>query len=339
MHIRQLPALALCWAGLSVSHYAWAQTSVTLYGLVGLDMASSKRSGGAPATLMQQAPGLTAPYWGIKTVEDLGGGTRAIAVLESFFQPDTGGLGRTSADPFWGRNSYVGLEGHFGKLTFGQHTNLMYLGEQTLNPFQASILFSPLVMQTFIASYGGAIAGDTVWNDGIQYSSPSLNGLKATGAYTLGGRPGAPGVYNAAASLHYTGGALTAVATVQRNRVVTGAPAPSQDAYLVGATYDFAWLKLYGAVQGTRTNAMDSGSHTYEVGASVPLTAQLSLLGEWANTRRVGPRGAATTRDTAAAGLDYAFSKRTDVYAVTLYDRQSGAATAMTYAIGIRHLF
>ncbi|MCT7317321.1 porin [Ralstonia sp. CHL-2022] len=339
MLVRSLPALALCVAGLSVSHCAWAQTFVTLYGLVGLDMASSKRSGGPPATLMQQAPGLTAPYWGIKTTEDLGGGTRAIAVLESFFQPDTGGMGRTSADPFWGRNSYVGLEGRFGKLTFGRHTNLMYLGEQTLNPFQASILFSPLVMQTFVASYGGAIAGDTVWNDGIQYSSPNLNGLRATAVYALGGKPGAPGICNTAASLHYTSGPFTAVATVQRNRIVAGAAAPSQDAYLAGATYDFTWLKLYGAVQGTRTNATDIGSHTYEVGASVPLTAQLSLLGEWANTRRTAPRGVATTRNTAAAGLDYAFSKRTDVYAVSVYDRQSGGATAMTYALGIRHLF
>jgi len=339
MHVRSLPTLALCLAGLSVSHCAWAQTSVTLYGLVGLDMASSKRSGGPPATLMQQAPGLTAPYWGIKTTEDLGGGTRAIAVLESFFQPDTGGTGRTSADPFWGRNSYVGLEGDFGKLTFGRHTNLLYLGEQTLNPFQASILFSPLVMQTFVASYGGAIAGDTVWNNGIQYSSPNLNGLKATAVYAPDGVAGAPGVYNAAASLHYTAGPFTAVATVQRNRVVAGAPAPSQDAYLAGATYDFAWLKLYGAIQGTRTNTTNIGSHTYELGASVPLTPQLSLLGEWANTRRTAPRGVSSTRNTVATGLDYAFSKRTDVYAVAVYDRQSGAATAMTVAVGIRHLF
>lgn len=71
----------------------------------------------------------------------------------------------------------------------------------------------------------------------------------------------------------------------------------------------------------------------------MPLTAQLSLLGEWANTRRTAPHGVATTRNTAAAGLDYAFSKRTDVYAVSVYDRQSGGATAMTYALGIRHLF
>jgi predicted porin len=182
MNVRSLGALALSCAaawGLA-SHAVKAQTSVTLYGLVGLDIASTKRSNGPPAAIAEQSPGLTAPYWGIRVNEELGAGYRAIAVLESFFQPTNGGIGRTAADPFWGRNSYVGIAGPFGRVTLGRHTNLLYLAEQAVNPFQASILFSPLVMQTFTAPYGGSIAGDTVWNNGIQYTSPNLNGLTTT---------------------------------------------------------------------------------------------------------------------------------------------------------------
>ncbi len=219
---------------------------------------------------------MTAPYWGIRVNEELGAGYRAIAVLESFFQPTNGGIGRTAADPFWGRNSYVGIAGPFGRVTLGRHTNLLYLAEQAVNPFQASILFSPLVMQTFTAPYGGAIAGDTVWNNGIQYTSPNLNGLTTTAVYAPGGFAGANGIYNAAFSTLYAGGSLTAVATVQRTRVVAGVASPTQNAYIVGAAYDFSLFKLYGALQGLRTDSTDIGAHTYEAGLSVPLTSQLT---------------------------------------------------------------
>jgi len=341
MNVRSLSALALvCAAAWCIASRAvQAQTSVTLYGLVGLDIASSKRSNGPPAALAEQSPGLTAPYWGIRINEELGAGYHAIAVLESFFQPTNGGLGRTAADPFWGRNSYVGIAGPFGRVTFGRHTNLLYLAEQVANPFQASILFSPLVMQTFTAPYGGAIAGDTVWNNGIQYTSPNLNGLTATAVYAPGGVAGANGIYNAAFSALYAGGSLTAVATVQRTRVVAGVAAPTQNAYIVGAAYDFSLFKLYGALQGLRTDSTDVGAHTFETGLSVPLTSQLTALAEWAYTRRSAPKNIVTGRNTGSAGLDYFLSKRTDLYLLTVYDRLSGYGTAMTYAAGIRHRF
>ncbi|OAJ62838.1 porin [Paraburkholderia ginsengiterrae] len=341
MNVRSLGALALvCTAAWAMTpRAAQAQTSVTLYGLVGLDIASSKRSNGPTAAFAEQSPGLTAPYWGIRVNEELGAGYRAIAVLESFFQPTSGGIGRTAADPFWGRNSYVGIAGPFGRVTLGRHTNLLYLAEQVANPFQASILFSPLVMQTFTAPYGGSMLGDSVWNNGIQYTSPNLNGLTATAVYAPGGFAGANGTYNAALSTLYAGGSLTAVATVQRTRVVAGVASPTQNAYLVGGAYDFSLFKVYGALQGLRTDSTGIGAHTYEAGLAVPLTPVLTALAEWAYTRRSAPHNAATGRNTGSAGLDYVLSKRTDLYLLTVCDRLSGHGTAMTYAGGIRHLF
>ncbi|WP_144142829.1 porin [Paraburkholderia sp. BCC1884] len=341
MNVRSLGALALICASTwgMASRVAHAQTSVTLYGLVGLDIASSKRSNGPPAAIAGQSPGLTAPYWGIRVNEELGAGYRAIAVLESFFQPTNGGIGRTSADPFFGRNSYVGVAGPFGRVTLGRHTNLLYLAEQIANPFQASILFSPLVMQSFTAPYGGSLAGDTVWNNGIQYTSPNLNGLTASAVYAPGGIAGSNGVYNAALSTTYASGSLTAVAAVQRTRVVAGVASPTQNAYVVGGAYDFSLFKVYGALQGLRTDSSGVGAHTVETGFSVPLSSQLTALAEWAYTRRSAPKNVVSGRNTGSAGLDYFLSKRTDLYLLSVYDRLSGYGTAMTYAAGIRHLF
>ncbi|VWB25622.1 porin [Burkholderia lata] len=340
MKVRSLciAALYCAAAGLLAGRSSHAQTSATLYGLIGLDVAGTKRSGGPPAAIAMQSPGLTAPYWGLRVAEDLGGGYRALAVLESFFQPVNGGIGRTSADPYWGRNAYAGIEGPFGTVTLGRQTNLLYLAEQAVNPFRASILFSPLVMQTFVASYGGAIAGDTVWNNAIQYTSPTVGGLSASAVYAPGGLAGANGAANAGLSLRYASGPLTAVAAAQRTRIVAGAAAPTQHAYLAGFAYAFPRITLYGAIQGTRTTATDTGSHTFEAGVSVPVTSRLSALGEWAYTRRTALR-TAVSRNTGVAGLDYTLSRRTDVYALAGYDRLGGSGVAATWALGIRHLF
>ncbi|CAG4921338.1 porin [Paraburkholderia saeva] len=345
MNVRSSRALALCRfsAAVAVSMMtcpsAEAESSATLYGLVGLDVASTKRSDGPPRSFAEQSPGLTAPFWGLRITEELGGGYRVVAALESFFQPVNGGIGRTSADPLWGRNAYVGIAGPFGTVTLGRQTNLLYLAEQAVNPFQASILFSPLVMQTFTAPYGGAIAGDTVWNNAIQYRTPNLNGLTATAVFAPGGIAGSDSTFNAGLSTLYANGSLTAVATVQRTRVVAGVAAPTQIAYIAGAAYDFSRFKLYGALQGTRTDATDISTKTYEAGLALPLTSRFSILAEWAYTHRSATRGVTSSRNTGTAGLDYFLSKRTDVYLLGVYDRLAGHATAMTYATGIRHSF
>ena len=318
---------------------AWAESSASLYGLVGLDIASTRRSDGPPRSFAEQSPGLSAPFWGLRITEEPGGGYRVVAALESFFQPVNGGTGRTSADPLWGRNAYVGIAGPFGTVTLGRQTTLLYLATQAVNPFQASVLFSPLVMQTFTAPYGGAVVGDTVWNNAIQYRTPGINGLTVTTVFAPGGVAGSGGTFNAGLSALYANGALTAVATVQRTRFVAGVAAPTQIAYIAGAAYDFSLFKLYGALQRTRTDAIDLATKTYEAGLAIPITAAFSILAEWAYTHRSVAGGVTTARNTATAGVDYFLSKRTDVYLLSVYDRLEGRATAMTFATGIRHSF
>jgi predicted porin len=114
---------------------------------------------------------------------------------------------------------------------------------------------------------------------------------------------------------------------------------PTQNAYIVGAAYDYSLFKLYAALQGLRTDATGIGAHTYETGVSVPLNSRLTALAEWAYTRRTAPKNTASARNTGSAGLDYFLSRRTDLYLLTVYDRLSGYGTAMTFAGGIRHLF
>lgn len=330
-----LPLAALCGRA-----HADDGSSVQVYGLVGTYVDSLKRSDMSAHQVQEGSGGLVTSFWGLRGKENLGGGTSAIFSLESFFQPNNGGQGRSSSDPFWSRNAYVGLSNNrYGKLTLGRQTNPTYVTMQMVNPFGSSVVFSPLVLQSFVASYGGAIIGDTVWNNVIEYATPTYKGLTGTAVYGVGGVAGKPGVADLGLHVTYVGSALTAVFSAQRVRTVAVAPTSAQYAYLAGAAYDFKVVRLYAAAEMTSNIGPETGTHTYELGASVPLSPTNFILAEWARTRRSGGKTNNQLRNTGALALDHFFSRHTDVYLVYSADKLSGHGLGNTYGAGIRTLF
>jgi predicted porin len=335
-------AIALCatsaGAQVQIAPQVQGGSQVQLYGLVGTYIDSLKRSDMAQSQLQMGSGGLTTSFWGLRGKEDLGGGVSAIFALESFFQPNTGAQGRSASDPYWSRNAYVGFTGTFGRLTFGRQTNPTYVAMQAVNPFGSSVVFSPLVVQTFVTSYGGSIIGDTVWNNTAQYTSPSYNGIGATIIYGLGGVAGSPGIGNLGLHLSYTGSALTAVLSAQRVRFTAVGPVGAQYAYLAGAAYDFSIVKLYASAVLTSDVSTPTGTHTYQAGLSIPFTPADFLYASWARTRRSGPVDN-SLRNTASIAYDHFLSKRTDLYAVYSLDKLSAHSIGNTFGGGIRHTF
>ncbi|MGF6931293.1 putative porin [Paraburkholderia sp. UCT70] len=324
----------------SIDAHADSGSQVQLYGLIGTYVGSVKRSDTPQSTVLMGSGGLTTSFWGISGKEDLGGGVNAIFALESFFQPQNGAQGRSAADPFWSRNAYVGFKGDFGQLTFGRQRNPTYTAESLINPFGSSTVFAPLVLQTFVSSYGGTIIGDTVWNNTAKYTTPNFKGFGATVIYGLGGVAGSPGIGNLGVHLNYQGHGLTAVLSGQRVRYTAAGPVGAQYAYLAGAAYDFKVVTLYGAWAMTSDVSTPTGSHTYQAGLSIPFSPADFLLAEWARTQRSGPTHATNSlRNTASLGYDHLLSKRTDIYAIYSFDKLSDHATGNTFAVGIRHTF
>ncbi|MFM0342185.1 porin [Paraburkholderia fungorum] len=329
-------AMTLCAA--SVSAQVQDTSQVQLYGIVGTYVDSLKRSDMQHSQVQMGSGGLTTSFWGIRGKEDLGGGVNAIFTLESFFQPNNGALGRSASDPFWSRNAYVGFSGPFGQLTFGRHRNPTYTAMSLVNPFSSSVVFSPLVLQTFVATYGGSIIGDTVWNNAAQYTTPTYKGLGATVIYGMGGVAGSPGVGNLGVHLAYVNNGLTAVLSAQRVRFTMVGPVAAQYAYLAGAAYDFKVATLYAAAVMTSDVSTPTGTHTYEAGLSVPFSPADFLLVEWARTRRSGPVDN-SLRNTATIGFDHLLSKRTDIYAIYSLDKLSDKPVGNTLGVGVRHTF
>ena len=81
---------AIAVAGVFCGASAQAQTSVTLYGVVdaGIDFANHQVGGGS--VVRQSSGNVAGSRWGLRGNEDLGGGLKAVFVLESGFDTDTG---------------------------------------------------------------------------------------------------------------------------------------------------------------------------------------------------------------------------------------------------------
>jgi len=116
--------------------------------------------------------GLTPSRWGIKGQEDMGGGTKAIFLLESAFNIGSGALSNaglalthnTSTGPnvaidsaingqLFSRGAYVGLSSaDYGTLTIGRNTSFLLDNIGLSDPMLGSYAFSPI---GYAGSYGG----------------------------------------------------------------------------------------------------------------------------------------------------------------------------------------
>src|ERR1700733_12822529 len=111
-----------------ISSHAYAQSSVTLYGIIPSGIAYvSNESGHSNVRVIsgsQQGPRI-----GFRGSEDLGNGLSAIFELENGFNSQTGVL--SQGGRLFGRQAYVGLSSaHWGSVMFGRQYDLMpiYLG-------------------------------------------------------------------------------------------------------------------------------------------------------------------------------------------------------------------
>jgi predicted porin len=178
---------ALLFAG---SAAVYAQSSVTMYGR--LDTGVQYRTGVPGGNVFQAESGdWGESEFGVKGVEDLGGGTDAIFNLQMGLNLENGAYGNGS---LFGREARVGLTNP----TYGTF-KLGYAGAAELS--QDSWDVDPQLMQfysiaTLVRGRNWAQAGNS-----FEYTSPSLAGLTVKGQYDLtnnaawnAGNPGsAPG--------------------------------------------------------------------------------------------------------------------------------------------------
>lgn len=189
---------------------AYAQSSVTLYGLIDEGFNFTSNAGGHHA--YQLVSGSTnGSRWGLRGTEDLGGGLAAVFRLENGFNLDSGALNQGGR--LFGRVASVGLSSsHYGTLSMGRQY------DPTID------LWSPL---TATGNWAGDIANHPYDNDNsdynfrvqnsVKYTSPTVAGFTFEGLYGFSNEAGAFAdnrTYSFAAS--YVNGPITAAAAYLR---------------------------------------------------------------------------------------------------------------------------
>lgn len=312
-----------------------AQSNVTIYGAIDAGITVANHSGPTNGNVVRMDSGtLYGNRLGFKGNEDLGGGNRAVFLMESGFAADNGGS--TQGGLFFGRQAFVGLEGGFGSLTMGR--------QYTLDLEMAAY-------HAFVASRVNNFAGLSHWVDrlgdrvdnAIRYRSPEIGGFSVAGLIGLGeqaGKSSAGRTLNG--GLNYVNGALAMGATYLRINDINGnrltGVAVLDGQYKWGA----ATVHLaYTDTRGVAANSLCFSTCAARTGQIVR-TYETGLDYQFNPVDRVYVGGALTrfSQDLSGKALQYnlagfhALSKRTELYTLLSFTKTSGLGGFARAAFG-----
>jgi len=354
------------------SSFACAQTSsVQLYGIV--DAAYRYTTNDGPATDKGQSKnqmiggGMSQSRWGINVTEDLGGGLKALVNLENRFTTDNGATAGGYPNNSYFQQSWVGLQGGFGRLTMGRQYNILF---DLVTSTYASYPYSPY-MEAYKPEIGFALLARA--DNMIKYTA-EVGPVRGALQYSFDEKDPKNGGKTMGGYLRYAADGLAAGVGYQDYEFASG---KKIKAYTVGGSYRTGpwYLNLgygqnkvdsgltsddagvLGAMWGSAANGGFGGGAMFlnankrtiaKFGVGYQITPQINLGAHYFRAKQSGATSAADgTVDFLTMAADYAFSKRTDAY-VEL-DRtnikggniafSNGATSRNGFTVGLRHRF
>ncbi|GAB2736731.1 porin [Melaminivora jejuensis] len=212
-------------------------SSVQLYGIVDAAIRHTNHEGAAADGSRTQmiGGGMSQSRWGINVTEDLGGGMKALVNLENRFTTDDGAVA-SSTNYF--QQSWVALQGGFGRITLGRQYNVLF---DVVTTTYASFPYSPY-MEAYKPEIGmsmGARASNMIKytaefgaiRGALQYSFDENNTIAKVGA---AGVSGAGAVKTAGGYLRYGAGGIAAGGGYQRTTLPGGTKV---DAWTLGGSW------------------------------------------------------------------------------------------------------
>ncbi|AJW98511.1 gram-negative porin family protein [Burkholderia gladioli] len=345
---KQLTILALA---LAAAPTAFAQSTVTLYGVIDEGVNYTNNTGGHSNVEMQSGYAYGS-RWGMRGAEDLGGGMKAIFTLENGFDLNTGRANQGGR--MFGRQALVGVSSNYGTFTMGRQYDSVvdYVGPTTANGSWAGYLFAhPYDNDNTDNSFRVS--------NSVKYASPNLGGFTFGGVYGFSNAAGQFAnnrLMSVGAS--YSGGPVTvAVAYMDIDNVggnSTGAVATNDSSFFAGhqrevtaginynisgATVGFAYshVRLENPTgngyltPGTFPTGVSVSSLTFdnfEFNALYHFTTAFYVGGMYTYTRGHydGSNGSSHPNwNQFGLMADYNISKRTDVYVQGVYQKVSGS--------------
>ncbi|HVW53597.1 MAG TPA: porin [Trinickia sp.] len=346
---------------------ACAQGTVQLYGIVDDALAYVSNEGGRQAWTQASGVGQS-NRWGMRGVEELDGGWRALFRLENGFTINDGRFSQGGLE--FGRQAFVGLSSdRFGTLTFGRQYDFM---STNLTQFAAATL-TPSVFAFHLGDLD-RLGAERVDN-AARYLTPDIAGFQFGALYSFGGQPGnfvansavafgatyARGSFRAGAAyvgIHNVATPFGIGTSVLGASLVGTGPQGLLSPFKVfdkltvsgfGAGYQWgpAFLHALYTIVDFRQDGASASLRTAEGGVKYSLSFALSVAGSFAYSNLGDAHW-----NQIAAGIDYALSKRTDIYGSAVMLRASSGVRAQLFSlpaassnsqtvvsVGLRHLF
>jgi predicted porin len=297
-----------------------AQSRVTMCGIMdaGIEFTNHTAREGGNAVKLKSGNKNTS-RWGLRGVEDLGGGLKAVFRLESGIDLANGGFG-DGPDSIFARRATVGLKGKWGEISLGRNFTVTY---DYMLPFDPMGYAQNYSWATSSTATGGRKDGlFTRSSNAVRYDG-EFSGFKFGAMYGFGNVPGSvktSSKYDFA--LGYETGPFAAAVTFDRQNGAADSVKPADPVDYIqgihaGLSYDFGNLKTMAGYRNYRrtfrTTAVNQLSDMYWVGGSYQFTPAFSLIAAVYHQNIKGGTDADPTLVSVRA--QYALSKRTLLYA------------------------
>lgn len=324
-------------AAVAASGAAMAQSSVTLYGVVDTSVAYVKGNESVSGLLNS---GAATSRLGFRGVEDLGNGLKAEFVLEGEVQPDDGTAGGFN----FKRQSTVGLAGEFGQVRLGRALTASY------NAVSRYDVFGTVGLGSTLAWSGSQTGYQNRSNNMISYISPKFAGFGVGIDYGFGEKTKNRDSRYVGIGATYDNGPLSiglgydqsnnvemeaasttySVDPVTNTIVETITPAEQDDlkTWQLGASYDFAVVKLAGFYKETKYKDSVSGANdgklkSWNLGVSAPVGAAGVVKAAYNNYK---DSDSSAKAQQFSLGYVHSLSKRTALYGTYAYLKNKNGA-------------
>lgn len=328
----QKKLIALAVAGLA-STAAFAQSSVTVYGIADVGLSSTK-SDSANTTVNGVTSGiLSTSRIGFKGTEDLGNGLKAIFNLEfALAMDDSSTIGAA-------RQKFVGLSSNYGTVVAGYLQTAGYDFAAKGLALSGSSVLSTMHNVGLASAPGNQLNISGRAMNAVAYVSPSISGL--TFAYNHSFGPAAtetdPSSKADLVGVDYANGPITAGAAYSRVNLVGANNTITE--WGVRGGYNFGVATVQAVYQTLKDEAVSNEKDKkWGVSAAVPVSAAGTVVAEYAKSSI----NSVASSDSKAYTLAYThgLSKRTTAYAgYTVRNPEGGDNNTKVLGLGVRHSF
>ncbi|WP_455289382.1 porin [Cupriavidus necator] len=354
--VRSIRAVSAAAGALLVGHVQ-AQSSVTLYGVADANLEFANHVGSVPMAAngfntgpannvyRMNSGGVAGSRWGLRGTEDLGSGLKAVLVLESGFNLDSGTS--QQGGRLFGRQAYVGVQSAYGQVSFGRQYASMFEALANFAPTAYSTQYEPVVpmvgpnfREDNTVKYTGTFGPVTAlahWSFGTGVALPPTVGAP----FILGGNGEVPGQYRRdtayGAAVAYSAGPFGAtVGYDQFNPTIAPASNPANAGSgtfkkaTIAGSYAMGPAKLMAGYRWGQNKDRNGNlilrDDFFWIGANYQVSPRIGLALEYNYDNIKNQFGNTSTANPWQIALlaNYALSKRTDIYLTTAYAKNAG---------------